>query len=104
MVKYTTPTFSLTLPETVDLTEATNIYATFTAAAGLNITKTGGDLAVTAHQVDVFFSQEETAQFPTGSVRIQLNWTYQEGGIAKRACSEIATVNVTPNLLEEVVT
>lgn len=103
MVKYTTPTFSLTLPNEVDLTDATNVYATF-SATGLEITKSGADLTVSAHQVDVFFTQDETAKFPVGSMRIQLNWTYQEGGIAKRACSEIATVNVTPNLLDEVVT
>lgn len=102
MVKYTTPTFSLTVSTSVDLTDATNIYATF-IAPGVNITKTGTDLDVSEHQVDVFFTQDETAKFPVGSMRIQLNWTYQEGSIAKRACSEIATVNVTPNLLDEVV-
>ena len=104
MVRYTTPTFQLTLPETVDLTEASNVYVTFSKASGTVIyTKSGEDIEVSAHQVDVYLTQSETAVFPTGAVRLQLNWTYQEGGEAKRACSEIASVNVTPNLLNEVV-
>ena len=103
MVKYTTPTFSLTVSTSVDLTEADNVYATFSAGSRLLFTKTGEDLDVSAHQVDVYFGQEETAQFPTGAVSVQLNWTYQQGGLVKRACSEIASVNVTPNLLSEVV-
>ena len=102
MVKYTTPTFSLTVSTSVDLTDATNIYATF-IAPGVNITKTGDDLDVSEHQVDVFFTQAETGSIPQGALRIQLNWTYLQGGVAKRACSEIASVNVTPNLLSEVV-
>ena len=104
MTRYTTPTLSLTLPNTVDLTAASNVYVTFANASGIVVyTKTGNDLVVTAHQVDVFLNQEETAQFQQGTIRIQLNWTYQQGGVAKRACSEIATVNVGQNLLNEVV-
>ena len=103
MVKYTTPTFSLTVSTSVDLTEADNVYATFSSLNHLLFTKTGTDLDVSAHQVDVYLSQEETAQIPTGSLNVQLNWTYQQGGLVKRACSEIASVNVTPNLLNEVV-
>lgn len=102
MVKYTTPTFELTLPNDVDLTDAANVYATFTQP-GAVITKTGSDLTVTAHEVDVFFTQEETAALKVGALKIQLNWTYQQGGTAKRACSEIASVEVTENLLAEVV-
>ena len=105
MIRYTTPTFTLTLPDTVDLTEATNVYAAFAMPGkGDVLRKTGTDLDVTAHQVDVFLSQEETALFRPGTVLIQLNWTYQDGGIAKRAGSEIATINVTPNLINEVLT
>ena len=102
MVKYTTPTFSLTVPNDVDLTDATNVYVTFSANNN-TFTKSGADITVTEHQVDVFFTQAESGSIPQGTLRIQLNWTYLQGGVAKRACSEIASVNVTPNLLSEVV-
>ena len=104
MVRYTTPTFALTLPDTVDLTEAENVYVTFAnPVGGVIFTRTDDALEITAHEVDVYLSQEETAQFTYGSVDIQLNWTYHEAGEVKRACSEIARVPVTQNLLAEVV-
>ena len=71
MVRYTTPTFALTLPDTVDLTEAENVYVTFAQPGGRVIyTKTGDALDVTAQEVDVYLSQEETAQFRSGAVDI----------------------------------
>ncbi len=102
MVRYTTPTFTLTLPDSVDLTQATNVYVTF-AKGDNKMTKTDEEIEVSAHSVDVYLSQEETAAFTSGLVQIQMNWTYSETGGIRRACTEIVTVNVTPNLLNEVV-
>lgn len=102
MTRYTTPTFSLTVPDTVDLTEADNVYATF-ASSGYKVTKTGEEIEVTANQVDVYFSQAETGAIPAGTLRIKLNWTYQQGGKVKRACSTTGTIDVDDNLLNEVV-
>lgn len=100
MIRGTTPTFSLMLnDETVNLTEAQNVYATFKNLNTL-ITKTGDDITVTANQVDVFLSQEETLLFNDGSkVEVQLNWTYEDG---KRACSNIIEVYVGKNLIGSV--
>ena len=103
MVRYTTPTFTLTVSSSVDLTAASNVYATFAAGSNVLLTKTGVDLDVSEHQVDVFLTQEESALFRPGVIQIQLNWTYQVGSIVKRACSDIATINVKPNLLKGVV-
>ena len=101
MVRYTTPTFTLTLPDTVDLTLASNVYVTFAKTnIGVVVTKTGDALEISAHQVDVYLNQEETGSFSTGAVKIQINWTYANG---ERACTDIATVDITPNLLDEVV-
>ena len=103
MVRYTPPTFTLTLPETVDLTAASEVFVTFARANGSEVmTKTGDEIEVSEHEVNVFLSQAETARF-LGTVRLQLNWIYNEGGVVKRACSEIASVNVTGNLLDEVI-
>lgn len=99
MIKGTTPTFKLILDdETVDLTLAQNVYATFRQKDKI-ITKTGTDIVVSRDEVDVYFTQEETLSFQYGKIEVQLNWTYS-GGL--RACSTIITVDVGHNLIERV--
>lgn len=99
MIRGTTPTFQLKIADqTVNLTEARNVYATF-EQRGKKLTKTGEDIEVTAQQVDVYFSQAESLQFEVGSVDVQLNWTYSNGA---RACTDIIRVTVGENLVPEV--
>ena len=96
MVRGTTPTFVLTISDnTIDLTEALNVYVTFKQNSTV-INKKGEDIVVTAHQVDVYLSQKETLKFVEGSLEIQLNWTYMDG---RRACSVIKTIDVEKNLI-----
>lgn len=95
----TTPTFSLILPETVDLTEAENVYVTFQQGSNI-LTKTGEELDVSAHQVDVYLSQHETLQFGQGVVDLQMNWTFSGG---QRAATENAKIDWVANLLKKVV-
>ena len=99
MVQATTPTFVLTLPNTVDLSLARNIYFTLRQRATV-IEKTGADLTVDGQTVSVYLSQVETLALNAGQARLQLNWTYQGG---ERACTNIASVAVTENLLKKVV-
>lgn len=104
MIRGTTPTFKLTVnDESIDFTQAANVYATFQQLDTL-ITKTGEDLDISANEVDVYLTQEETLKFramPFGisELKIQLNWTYSDG---KRASTLIKTVNVKENLLNKV--
>lgn len=99
MVQATTPTFVLTLPNDVDLTEPNHFF--FTAQQGNTvIQKSDEDLVIDGHTVSVYLTQEDTIKFLSGNIRIQLNWTYDDGS---RAASEIATVRVTENLLKEVI-
>lgn len=99
MVQATTPTFILTLPNTVDLSEAVNIY--FSLRQGkTHIEKTGDALVIDGQTVSVYLSQIETLQLLAGTAQLQLNWTYSHG---ERACSEIVPVSVTENLLKRVV-
>ena len=100
MIRGTTPTFTLTIPSDsgVDLTQAANVYATF-KQTGVAITKSGEDLTVQAHQVDVYLNQAETLQFKAGTLQIQLNWTYSN---ASRACSTIVNIGIDNNLVGEV--
>ena len=99
MVQATTPTFILTLPDTVDLSQAANIYFTLRQKNVL-VEKASDDLTVDGQTVSVYLSQAETLQLVSGAAQIQLNWTYANGS---RACSNIVSVQVTENLLKEVV-
>ena len=99
MVQATTPTFILTLPDTVDLSQAANIYFSL-RQKNVNIEKSNDDLTVDGQTVSVYLSQAETLQLVSGAAQIQLNWTYANGS---RACSNIVSVQVTENLLKEVV-
>ena len=103
MYRGTTPTYSFIMPQGVDLTQADNVYVTFGALKGCTIfTKTGADLDVTETQVDVYLTQEETLAFPE-YVKVQLNWTYQEDGRTKRACSQQITISTERNLIDRVI-
>lgn len=99
MVQATTPTFVLTLPETVDLSQAANIYFSLHQKNVL-IEKSNNDLTVEGQTVSVYLTQGETLQLAPGMAKIQLNWTYPNGA---RACSNIVSVSVSENLLKEVV-
>ena len=91
----TTPTFKFTVPDEIDLTQANNVYVTF-YYKGETLTKTGNALTVTAHEVDVFLTQQETLSFPVGNIEVQINWT-TNGGM--RYASEIETVAITRQLI-----
>ena len=91
-----TPTFVLTFTDG-DLTQADSVYVTF-MYNGKTLTKTGEALEVSARQISVFLSQEETLSFPVGNVEIQVNW--MQDGI--RHASDIAKYEITRQLLDEV--
>ena len=102
MYKGITPTFTLTLPDDIDLGLASNVYVTFGRRGKKVLEKTGNDLAIDDNEIGVFLSQEETLALPTGEVEIQVNWTYNEADTVVRACSNIATTWWQPNLEPEV--
>lgn len=105
MYRGTTPTYTFTMPEGVDISLATGIYVTFCKMDGsLIMTKTDDDLNVVDNAVEVYLTQEETLSFPNSQIKVQLNWLYSEGDKDKRACSEIMTISVKKNLIDEVLT
>lgn len=99
MVQATTPTFVLNLPDTVDLTQAANVYFALRQGFVL-IEKKTDELTIEPHTVYVTLSQAETLRLASDMARIQLNWTYDGGA---RACSKIVNVPVSENLLKKVV-
>ncbi len=103
MIEGTTPTFILTITEdSVDLTQASKIVVSFKQAAGnIDLRKSGDDIAVEAHQVSVYLTQEETLRFVSGKpIRIQINWVYQD---RSRSATVIKTIAVSENLVQEVI-
>jgi len=103
MYKGTTPTFTLTLPEEIDLTDATEVRVTFANRnSRILADKTGSDLAIDGNTIGVFLTQQETLGFPAGSVFIQVNWLYNDEGTVKRAASDIAVAFFQQNLWNEV--
>lgn len=101
MYKGTTPTFTLTFPTSVDLSLARNVYVTFSNGAA-TLQKTGSALEIEENIIKVFLTQEETLSFPAGDTVLQVNWTYSDNGVIKRAASEIVSVNMRDNLENEV--
>lgn len=106
MIKYTTPTITLTI-EGVDLT-GQDIYVSIEQGQH-ELMKHGSDLTVTTETVQqvtntiVTFTlaQEETADFCFNKgASVQVNWINAAG---KRAATEIKTIGVMRNLLDEVI-
>lgn len=100
VARATTPTFTLTFSEEeLNLTTASNVYVTF-EQDGVSITKTGADLTIGEKQIDVYLDQAETLNFKVGVVDVQANWTMAGG---RRASSEVAQIQMTKQLLRQVV-
>ena len=83
-----TPTYVLKLKdeyaEKVDLTLANHVYVTFEQGK-YELRKQDGDLEVTSNTITLHLTQAETLSFKKGTVSIEINVTYDEGG---RAISE----------------
>lgn len=99
MVQGTTPTFILTLPNTVDLTAVSNLYFSLEQGS-TKLRKMGNALSIDGQNISVYLTQAETLKFNTGKANLQLNWTYPDGS---RACSNIVNVTVGLNLIKEVI-
>lgn len=111
MIQATTPTVVLTLPETVDLTTAREIYVSFRQrSAPLSpepyssvLTKTlGADVWLTGtHIINVYLSQAETLAFePCKAVEVQVNWITAGGD---REATLIETIKIFDNIIDSVI-
>lgn len=95
----TTPTFILTVPDTIDLTTATNMVFSL-VQEDVKVRKNFNSLVIDIHSVSVFLTQEDTMRLQEGDAVIQLNWTYLDG---TRVCSKKVKVKIESNLLPEVI-
>ncbi len=108
MIQATTPTVILTLPNTVDLTTAQEVYVSFrqrSALAANNVlTKTLGPSVWLAdgHTINVYLTQTETLGFiPSRAIEVQVNWITAGGD---REATLIATMGIADNIINEVIT
>lgn len=103
MFRGVTPTYTFNAPDGLDMTQARQVWVTFSTPDEREIlTKTGSDVTVTEHSVQVYLTQKETLRFPTSKVKVQLNWIYQDGFKEKRATSNKFIINTESNLKNEV--
>lgn len=65
------------------------------------LTKTGVDISVLdAKTISITLTQEESLRFVVDKkIDLQLNWTYLDGGITKRAATKIIPINLEKQLL-----
>lgn len=103
MINYTTPTITL-IVESVDLTDGQDVYVTL-QQGNFELTKSGDDLTMTLDGEDTTIrftlTQEQSAAFRfNASVGLQVNWINASG---VRDATEIKTIGVMRNLLDEVI-
>lgn len=94
----TTPTFTLTFGEGIDLTQAQKVFVTF-ESGGHTVTKSGNDLTIEARKISVYLTQKETFMFTNATVEIQANWLINN----KRVATEIAVYDIAKQLLKRVI-
>ena len=106
MIIGTTPTFTLKLKKSydVDLTSVNNIYVTL-QQGNILLTKTGTDITIVdAKTIQVSLTQSESLNFTIDkTINLQLNWTYVDNGITKRAATKIITINLEKQLLKQAI-
>lgn len=105
MIRGTTPTLTLTIRnETVDLSEAANIYVTLRQGVK-EITVSDGLEIGTPRTVQVFLTQEQSLGLVEGKAEIQVNWTYPDpiSGAPRRAATKVKTIPIDKQLLRRVI-
>ena len=94
-----TPTFVMTLPEDVDLTQASKVVASF-RCSGVQINVETPELELTATTATVRLTQAQTLAWEHRSaLKVQLNWLTQDG---VRTASSVWEGVVDEQLLTEV--
>ena len=99
----TTPTYTITFPEDIDMTLASNVVVSLgNSSKNVLIEKTGIDLTITEHTISFDLSQEESLSFRQNFFLGQVNWLYHDSSRDRRACSNIFKVPIEDNMKDEV--
>lgn len=106
MIRGTTPSLTLTIPNggDLDLTQAEAVYVTLRRRER-TLTITGEDLSVEPHAVTFRLSQAESLELSTGEAEVQLNWVYRDAvsGELCRGATLAARLPIRDQLLQEVI-
>lgn len=78
VVRGTTPNITLTVPDTINLTEATTVYATIKQGKTV-VTKVSDEMELSEHAAIIYLTQEESLRFADGEAEVQLNWIFEDG-------------------------
>lgn len=107
MIIGTTPTFTLRVRKTdlVDFTAASNIYVTL-KQGNLLLTKNSANITVVdSKTIQVSLTQAESLDFVIDkAIELQVNWTYLNGLIVKRAATKVVSINLEKQLLKQELT
>jgi hypothetical protein len=105
MYKLTTPDITFSFPSNIDMTEASDVYVTFTNKNNkILINKTSENLTITAQAVALTLSQEDTLDFPENDyIKAQVNWTFTDQGVLKRSCTKAIRIMVEENLYPQLI-
>lgn len=99
----TTPTYTITFPNDVDMTLASDVTVSLgNSSKNTLIEKKGSELVIDQHTVSFDLSQEESLIFRQNFFLGQVNWLYYDGPKVRRACSNVFTIPVEDNMKDEV--
>ena len=102
MIRGTTPTFRLTISGGVDLSEADHVYVTIRQGQ-TDINLTDSELEIDENVISCWLTQEKSLQLTEGAkAKVQVNWTYDDDGVVKRAATVVKEIVIGEQLLRRV--
>ena len=100
MIRGTTPTFEITVSG-IELATARSIHVTLLQPGGKAMDFSGPSISIEGDVISVFLAQNRTLGLKSGiPLQIQVNGL---DAVGSRWASEIVEINVTPQLLNEVI-
>lgn len=106
MIRYTTPTFTLTISdETINLNEASDVHVTIRQnAVCIDKNDEAIQISENGRTVSCWITQDESARFQKGTALIQVNWLYgSSDGTTRRAATKEKQIQIDENLLQRVI-
>lgn len=98
MIRYTTPTLAINI--SADLSQATNIIVTLKQG---DVFLKKEHLTYSQGKVLLPLNESETAAFQANqTAKVQINWTYTDNGVEKRAATYAGMITIRENMLQEV--
>lgn len=103
MIQFTTPAVTLTVSG-VNWDGTERVWVSIRQQVGgieegIDVTDAAVDVSGDAPVVSFRLTQEQTADLSLGTALLQVNWVTEDGD---RGATDIATIKVTRNLLDEV--